>query len=289
MPTASDWPWRSLADVGREIRRGGVSPVELTRACLDRIERVNPAVQAFVSIDAAGALRAAEAAEREVRAGGYRGPLHGVPREHFWERIEDGIEPLVRQALSELERAGARIEEVSIPHVAGALGAILVTEMASVTAWHDRYLKQPERRARYTPEVRFLMDAGKFVFATDFLKAQRLRRVLMDEVRAAFAGVDALATPSLPLRAWEVSESHVQIGGQPEHVLHACWRFTYPWNLTGLPALSVPCGFAGGLPVGLQLVGRPFDEAMILRVGHAYQEATNWHERRPPDPAPAAR
>jgi aspartyl-tRNA(Asn)/glutamyl-tRNA(Gln) amidotransferase subunit A len=106
----------------------------------------------------------------------------------------------------------------------------------------------------------------------------------MDEVRAAFARVDVLATPSLPLRAWEVSESHVQIGGQPEHVLHACWRFTYPWNLTGLPALSVPCGFAGGLPVGLQLVGRPFDEAMILRAGHAYQEATRWHEQRPPDP-----
>src|SRR5262249_37673954 len=85
------------------------------------------------------------------RGGGGGGLRIGVPREHFWERIEDGIEPLVRQALSELERAGARIEEVSIPHMTGALGAILVTEMASVTAWHDRYLKQPERRARYTP------------------------------------------------------------------------------------------------------------------------------------------
>jgi len=128
------------------------------------------------------------------------------------------------------------------------------------------------------------MDAGKFMFATDFLKAQRLRRALTDQVRAAFDGVDVLATPTLPLCAWDVSESHVQIDGQPEHVLHACWRFTYPWNLTGLPALSVPCGFAAELPVGLQLVGRPFDEATVLRVGHAYQEATRWHERRPPDP-----
>ena len=469
MPSLSEWPWRSLADAARAIEKKEVSPVELTRICLERIERVDPVVRAFASVDADGALRAAEAAEREIRAGRYRGPLHGVPvgikdnydtvgvptrngsrvfadrmpsqdatawvrlreagavmlgkttmseaawgvdfppvrnpwdvrrnpglssggsgaavaaglcymamgsdtggsiripaglsgvvglkatygrvprsgvvphtwsldhagpltrrvedcavvlaavaghdardpasanvpvgdylrnlkqgvrglrigvpREHFWERMEDGIEPAVREALSELERAGARVVDVSIPHMAGALGAILVTEMASVTAWHDRYLREPERRARYTPEVRFLMDAGKFVFATDFLKAQRLRRVLIDEVRAVFAGVDVLATPSLPLRAWEVSESHVQIGGQAEHVLHACWRYTYPWNLTGLPALSVPCGFAGGLPVGLQLVGQPFDEAMILRAGHAYQEATRWHDMRPPDPA----
>ena len=180
------------------------------------------------------------------------------------------------------------MKEVSIPHMAGALGAILVTEMASVTAWHDTYLRQPDRRARYTPEVRALMDAGKFIFATDFLKAQRLRRVLIDEVRAAFAGVDVLATPTLPLCGWEVSQSHVEIAGQPEHVLHACWRYTYPWNLTGLPALSVPCGFADGLPVGLQLVGKPFDEATILRVGEAYQQVTRWHEQHPADPAPGA-
>ena len=103
-------------------------------------------------------------------------------------------------------------------------------------------------------------------------------------MRAAFDGIDVLATPTLPLCAWDVTESHVQIAGQPEHVLHACWRYTYPWNLTGLPALSVPCGFADGLPVGSQLIGRPFDEASILRVGHAYQEATHWHEMRPPNP-----
>jgi aspartyl-tRNA(Asn)/glutamyl-tRNA(Gln) amidotransferase subunit A len=108
--------------------------------------------------------------------------------------------------------------------------------------------------------------------------------VLVEEVRAAFASVEVLATPTLPLCAWEVSESHVEIAGQAEHVLHACWRFTYPWNLTGLPALSLPCGFAEGLPVGLQLIGRPFDEAMILRVGHAYEAAIRWHERWPPEP-----
>ena len=219
---------------------------------------------------------------------GLHGVRIGVPREHFWERIQEGVQPVVRQALDDLAAAGAQVEQVSIPHMTTALGAILVTEMASVTAWHDKYLKQPERRAKYTPEVRALLDAGKFIFATDFLKAQRLRRVLVEEVRAAFASVEVLATPTLPLCAWKVSESHVEIAGQAEHVLHACWRFTYPWNLTGLPALSVPCGFADGLPVGLQLVGRPFDEATVLRIGYAYQEATRWHERWPPDPGSQA-
>jgi aspartyl-tRNA(Asn)/glutamyl-tRNA(Gln) amidotransferase subunit A len=215
---------------------------------------------------------------------GLRGMRIGLPREHFWDRMEARVETVVRQAVHDLETAGAQVKPVSIHHMAGALGAILVTEMASVTAWHDSYLRRPAHRAKYTPEVRTLMDAGKFVFATDFLKAQRLRRVLIDEVRAAFDGVDVLATPTLPLCAWDVAESHVEVAGQPEHVLHACWRYTYPWNLIGLPALSVPCGFADGLPVGLQLCGRPFEEAAILRAGHAYQEATRWHETRPPDP-----
>ena len=468
MAPSLEWPWRSLADAAAAVKAGAVSPVELTRVCLERIERVDHALHAFVSVDAERALQDARRAEREIQAGRSRGPLHGipvglkdnydtlgvatrngsrvfadrmptedatvwarlqeagavllgkttmseaawgvdfppvrnpwdvrrnpglssggsgaavaaglcfmamgsdtggsiripaglsgvvglkatygrvsragvmphtwsldhagplsrrvedaalvlgliaghdprdsasasvpvgdyladlkkgvrgmrigVPREHFWDRIEGRVATVVRQALHDLEAAGAKLTEVSIPHMPTALGAILVTEMASVTAWHDKYLKQPERRAKYTPEVRALMDAGKLIFATDFLKAQRLRRALTDQVRAAFDGVDVLATPTLPLCAWDVSESHVQIDGQPEHVLHACWRFTYPWNLTGLPALSVPCGFAAELPVGLQLVGRPFDEATILRAGHAYQEATRWHERRPPDP-----
>src|SRR5436309_11215051 len=337
MAASSEWPWQSLAQAAAAVKAGAVSPVELTRACLERIERVDPVVHAFVSVDAERALQDARKAEREIKAGHYRGPLHGipigikdnydttgvatrngsrvfadripaqdatvwvrlqeagavllgkttmseaawgvdfppvrnpwdvrrnpglssggsgaavaaglcfmamgsdtggsiripaglsgvvglkatygrvsragvmphtwsldhagplsrrvedaalvlgviaghdtrdpasadvpvgdylseltrgvrgmrigVPREHFWERIERRVETVVRQALRDLEGAGAQVKDVSIPHVDTALGAIRVTEMASVTAWHDKYLKQPERRAKYTPEI----------------------------------------------------------------------------------------------------------------------------------------
>src|SRR5438093_1131417 len=380
MAAASEWPWQSLAEAAAAVKARAVSPVELTRACLERIERVDHVVRAFVSVDAEHAVQDAQSAEREIKAGHYRGPLHGIPiglKDNYdttgvatrngsrvfadrmstqdattWVRLQEaGAILLGKTTMSEaawgvdfppvrnpwdvrrnpglssggsgaavaaglcfmamgsdtggsiripaglsgvvglkatygrVSRAGVMPHTWSLDH-AGPLSRRVedAALVLGVIAWHDTYLRQPERRAKYTPEVRALMDAGTFIFATDFLKAQRLRRVLTDEVRAAFSSVDVLATPTLPLCAWEVSESHVQVDGQPEHVLHACWRFTYPWNLTGLPALSVPCGFAAELPVGLQLVGRPFDEATVLRVGHAYQEATRWHERRPPDP-----
>ncbi|MDR7482829.1 MAG: amidase [Armatimonadota bacterium] len=209
----------------------------------------------------------------------------GVPSAHFFERITPGVEATVRAALQELERLGARLEEVSVPHIRYGLAAILTIELASAAAWYDRYLRAPDLRERFTPEVRLLLDAGRFVFAGDFLKAQQLRGVLLGELRAVFRAVDALVTPTMPLTAWLVDETTTRIGDQEEHVLHACWRYTYPFNLTGLPAVTVPCGFVEGLPVGLQIVGRPFEEGTILRIAHAYESSTPWHRMTPPDVA----
>jgi aspartyl-tRNA(Asn)/glutamyl-tRNA(Gln) amidotransferase subunit A len=105
-------------------------------------------------------------------------------------------------------------------------------------------------------------------------------------VRAVLEEVDVLVTPTTPLPATPIGQELATYGGAQEPVVLAMIRCTIPFNLTRLPALSLPCGFtAGGLPLGLQIAGRPFDEATVLRTGNAYERATDWHTRHPQDPA----
>jgi Asp-tRNA(Asn)/Glu-tRNA(Gln) amidotransferase A subunit family amidase len=102
-------------------------------------------------------------------------------------------------------------------------------------------------------------------------------------VNAALAGCDVLVAPSTPIAAPEVGQEAMEVNGERQPVRPSLIRFTRPFNATGHPAASVPCGFtAGGLPIGLQIVGRAFDEATVLRVADAYQRVTDWHSRRPP-------
>ena len=113
--------------------------------------------------------------------------------------------------------------------------------------------------------------------------ALRARDALSASMRVALESVDLLVTPTTPIVAARIGEEMVRYGGVEESILSAMIRCTAPFNATGLPALSLPCGFTrAGLPVGLQIVGRPFDEATVLRAGHAYEQATEWHERTPP-------
>ena len=104
----------------------------------------------------------------------------------------------------------------------------------------------------------------------------------MEEFRKALENVDVILGPTTPITAWKIGEWTVDVGGEQESVLAASWRFTYPYNLTGLPAISVPCGFdRAGLPIGLQIAARPFDEMTLLRVAHAYERGHEWKERLP--------
>ena len=138
------------------------------------------------------------------------------------------------------------------------------------------------RTKDFQPDVRTLVEVGRLVTASDYLKAEQYRTVLMEEFSKIFATVDVIIGPTTPITAWKSGEWTVAVGGEQESVLAASWRFTYPYNLTGLPAISIPCGFDGdGLPIGLQIAGRPFDEVTVLRAAHAYEREHDWIDRLP--------
>ena len=206
----------------------------------------------------------------------------GVCRNHFFARNQPEVEAAVEAAIRDLARAGAAIREFRIPRLDHALGAIFAIELASSTAYHDQSLRVG-RVQHFQPDVRALVEMGRFVTGADYLKAEQYRRALMDDFRGAFADLDVIAGPTMPLTAWPQGEWEVAVGDEPESVLAASWRLTYPYNLTGLPAISLPCGFDGaGLPIGLQIAGKPFDERMVLRVAHAYERRHDWAARQPP-------
>ena len=135
----------------------------------------------------------------------------------------------------------------------------------------------------YQPDVRRLLESGEFVLATQYLKAQRARTLIKQGFRTALTGLDALLAPTVPATAARADRLTVELGGRTIGAMNAYVRPSLPANLSGLPALSVPCGFSSeNLPIGLQIIGRPFDEATVLRIGHAYEAATEWHRRKPP-------
>jgi aspartyl-tRNA(Asn)/glutamyl-tRNA(Gln) amidotransferase subunit A len=205
----------------------------------------------------------------------------GVCRNHFFENLQEDVESAVEKAIADLAAAGAQVIELNIPLLEYGLGAIFAIELSSSTAYHDASLLAG-RVPQYQPDVRMLVEMGRLVTGPDYLKAEQYRSALMEEYRKVFETVDVVIGPTTPITAWKRGEWTVQVSGKPESVLAASWRFTYPYNLTGLPAISVPCGFdRDGLPIGLQIAGKPFDETTVLRVAHACERSQDWKDRWP--------
>ncbi|MGH6903722.1 MAG: amidase family protein, partial [Geminicoccaceae bacterium] len=192
----------------------------------------------------------------------------------FFEHCDPEVVAAVEAALVVLEKQGAIVEEVRLPDMAAAFAVGTITIAVEGAAYHAADLRaRPELFSR---ELRASFELGRFYSGIDYVQAQRLRQHLMRETARALAGLDAVVMPTAPVPATAIA------GSPPEHAMLRP-RNTMPFNVLGLPALSVPCGFtAGGLPIGLQVVGRAFDEAGILRIAQAYEQATDWHRRRPP-------
>ena len=213
--------------------------------------------------------------------GDVRGLKIGVPKEFFEASLDPEVGATVQQAISQLEDLGAIVTEVSFPlfqHAQAISGTIL---MAEASAYH-RDLLAKEGDKLYPP-VRIRLEAGLFITAIDYLKAQQARSVFNHETRQLLTDVDLLLGPTEPVTAPPILAEKVRAGEQTIGTTAALTQYTRPYNITGGPAISVPCGFSeSGMPIGLQLAGKPFDELTVLRAAHAYEQATNWRTRRPP-------
>lgn len=202
--------------------------------------------------------------------GGVKGLRLGVPREFFWDEADAEVLTVVRNAIRDLEKVGAEVREVSLPSLRYLAAAQSLIIHAEAGAYHREYLRT--RSDEYGRSVRTRLIQGLFVNAADYLAAQRVRAQVRREFLDCLQDVDALVTPTVPITAPRLDQSVVSVPGLEALPQYFLVRNTAPFNFTGLPALSVPCGQVAGLPVGLQIAGRPWEEATVLRIGRAVEE-----------------
>lgn len=199
---------------------------------------------------------------RQARIGLLRGPLVGLAQSAIIRQVES-----LGRALS---RRGLRVRSVEIPELEFTVATQLVTLRAEASAVHARWLRSRPRA--YGVDVRVRLQLGALVSASDYVLAQRMRGRIREALRSVLAEVDFLLLPTTPITAPMIGERRVRWRKAEEPVDGALVRLTAPFNLTGLPALSVPCGSDKGLPIGVQVVGRWNDEARVLALGRLIEE-----------------
>jgi aspartyl-tRNA(Asn)/glutamyl-tRNA(Gln) amidotransferase subunit A len=210
-----------------------------------------------------------------------RGLRIAVCRNHFFGRNQRAVAEAVELAINWFAAQGAVVEDVTIPRLEFGLGAIFAIELASSAAYHDASLRAG-RVNGFTADVATLVEMGRLVTGADYLKAEQFRSVLIEDFRQVFDRADIIIAPTEPVTAPFADQTSVDLDGTSESALAATWRLTYPFNLTGVPAITVPCGFdAQGLPIGLQIAGSWFAEQAVLRAACAY-EAAHSTDIRPP-------
>ena len=228
-----------------------------------------------------------------------KGMRLGVPKEYFVKGMEKGVEQAIKVAIARLEELGAKIDwEISLPSTPYALACYYIIAPSEAMANLARYdgvkygfsakdaenmwdAMEKTRQYGFGPEVKRRIMLGTYALSAGYyeayyVKAQKVRTLISREFAAAFAKCDALVTPTsptVPFRIGEKIDTPMQM-----YLSDVC---TMPMNIAGIPGISVPAGFVDGLPVGLQIIGKPFSEETLLRVAYAYEQATEWHKRRP--------
>ncbi len=226
-----------------------------------------------------------------------RGVRIGIAREYRVEGMEPGVERACQDAIAQLEELGAEIIEVSLPHTEYALATYYITAPAEASANLARFdgvkyglrLEEPTlagtyettRGAGFGPEVKRRIMLGTYALSSGYydayyVRAQKTRTLIKRDFDRAFETVDAIVAPTSPTVAFGIGARI-----DDPYQMYLSDVFTIPANMAGIPGVAVPCGFSDGMPVSLQVLGKAFDEATILGIAHAYEQATTWHERRP--------
>jgi aspartyl-tRNA(Asn)/glutamyl-tRNA(Gln) amidotransferase subunit A len=224
----------------------------------------------------------------------------GIPREYFVEGVQNQVQVALQAAINKLQELGAEIDwEVSLPHTKYALAAYYILAPSEASANLARYdgvrygfserdagnvIETTERTRQFGfgPEVKRRIMLGTYALSAGYydayyLKAQKVRTLIKQEFDQAFEKCDALVTPTspiVPFKLGEKLEDPMQM-----YLSDVC---TLPINIAGIPAISIPAGFADNLPIGMQIMGKPFSEETLLRIAFAYEQATDWHKRKPP-------
>src|SRR3954469_11079661 len=232
--------------------------------------------------------------------GNIKGLKLGLPREYLAAGLEPGVETTVRAAIDQLQKLGAEVVEISLPHTDYAVATYYIIATAEASANLARFdgirygarvdgkdpieLYSNTRGAGFGPEVKRRIILGTYVLSSGYydayyLRAQKVRTLIRNDFLNAFQHVDALITPTSPTAAFKIGE---KIDDPLQ--MYLIDIFTISANLAGICGISIPCGFTSSpkLPIGLQLLGKPFNEETILRIAQAYEQSTEWHKQKPP-------
>lgn len=268
------------------VSRAGVVPLAWT---LDHVGPMTKTVEdCAIMLDAIAGYDPADPASACATAGafldGLSRPLAGVriglPRQMLEVNVSQEVQTSVRSAAEVLRDLGMTVDEIDLPRVDDALAAQRTIILSEAAAYHQAYF--PAMADEYSPRLREQLALGLAIPAAQYVQAQRIRRVVVEAFGEVLRRVDLLLVPGAPVEAMPIGEQTLVVDGKVLQSPRAISRLTNVFNITGLPAIALPCGFSrNGLPLGMQLVGRPFADGLVLAAAHAYEHAAGWYLRTP--------
>jgi aspartyl-tRNA(Asn)/glutamyl-tRNA(Gln) amidotransferase subunit A len=201
----------------------------------------------------------------------------GVDTTFFFHRLDSDVQDVIEKAIRDLEELGLERVDAQLPEVEHLGVCRNVIAFSEASSYHEKNLRA--RPEDYGTGTRELLRLGLCIRATEYLAAQRARREIIRRCKSAFERFDILVCPTAAAPAPSIDDDELSNG---EELRTGLLRLCGPFNALGFPALSLPCGFTpSGLPVGLQIVARPFEETLLLKVGHAYERSHSWRDRHP--------